>query len=91
MLSLFFISLPSFAEYRAYQYIVKDPMQPDIEPSIITTANQPNLYKSLHGNNLDITLVNTWMCHGYTSRKKICDYPFTVSTEEIGIKAKAGR
>jgi len=67
------------AEYRAYQYIVKQktlnkPLNEQALPAIITTSLSPTSYLAYNGGptTIEIELLNTWMCPGNTSHRKIC-------------------
>lgn len=76
------ISSSAFAEYRAYQYLVKtnDPYAVATKARaqyIVSTLN-PKMYKSYHGGEfIKIDLLRTWICPGYTGRgQEICDHPY---------------
>lgn len=81
LLSSLFFSVNSYAEYRAYQYIVKtnDPFALATKAQsqyIISTLN-PQMYKSYHGGSfVSIDLLRTWICPGYTGKKPVCDHPY---------------
>jgi hypothetical protein len=75
-------SLSSFAEYRAYQYLVKtnDPYAVATKAPaqyIVSTLN-PQMYSRFHGGALiSVDLLRTWMCPGYTGRRlPVCDHPY---------------
>jgi hypothetical protein len=75
-------SLAANAEYRAYQYLVKnnDPYAVATKASaqyIVSTLN-PSVFKSYHGGSyLTVELLRTWMCPGYTGKgQKVCDHPY---------------
>jgi hypothetical protein len=75
-------SLPVFAEYRAYQYLVKstDPYAVATKAParyILSTLN-PQMFKSYHGGSfISIELLRTWICPGYTGKgRSICDHPY---------------
>lgn len=81
---LFLISLSSgaFAEYRAYQYLIKsnDPFAVATKANaqyVVSTLN-PQMFKSYHGGSfITVDLLRTWICPGYTgSRKPVCDHPY---------------
>ena len=80
-------SFGSFAEYRAYQYMVKtnDPYAVATKANaqyIVSTLN-PQMYKSYHGGNfINVDLLRTWICPGYTGRRKpVCDHPYDKETK----------
>ena len=74
------ISLTSMGEYRAYQYIVKTKVLNQTKElnsgqSIISSTLPPVAFLAYNGgaNSISIDLINSWMCPGNTSHKKICD------------------
>lgn len=78
----YLLTLPAWAEYRAYQYLVKssDPFAVATRAPaqyIVSTLN-PQMYKSYHGGSyVSIELLRTWMCPGYTGKRmKVCDHPY---------------
>ena len=80
------ISGTAFAEYRAYQYLVKtnDPyaVATKAAPQYIVSTLNPQMYKSYHGGSfVNIDMLRTWICPGYTgSRMKVCDHPYDKET-----------
>ncbi len=81
------LTFSAFAEYRAYQYIVKsnDPYAVATKAKaqyIVSTLN-PQMYKSYHGGQfITVDLLRTWICPGYTGKgQKICDHPYDKETE----------
>ena len=67
------------AEYRAYQYIIKQKYQnlaDDEQPysSIITSSLSPTSFIAYNGgeNTIKIELLNSWICPGNTSHQQIC-------------------
>lgn len=81
-LAFFLIALEAQAEYRAYQYIVQsnDPYAVATKAPaqyIVSTLN-PQMYKSYHGGSrINIDLLRTWICPGYTGRnQRVCDHPY---------------
>ncbi len=79
---LLLLTVNAYAEYRAYQYIVKssDPYAVATRAPaqyIVSTLN-PQMYKSYHGgNSVQIDLLRTWICPGYTGQmKEVCDHPY---------------
>ena len=80
-------SFSAFAEYRAFQYLVKtnDPYAVATKSNaqyIVSTLN-PQMFQSYHGGSLvTVDLLRTWICPGYTgSRKVICDHPYDKDTK----------
>ena len=62
------------AEYRAYQYLIKSS---NFSNTIVSTKN-PVTFEAYHGGpqNIQVTLLKTWMCKGYTGNfRPICDAP----------------
>jgi hypothetical protein len=86
LLSILALSSQVFAEYRAYQYLVKtsDPyaVTTKAAPQYIVSTLNPQMYKSYHGGSfIKIDLLRTWICPGYTgSRLKVCDHPYDKGT-----------
>lgn len=84
LISLF--SSPLYAEYRAYQYIVKsnDPyaVATRAPAQYIVSSLNPQVFKSYHGgSSVSIELLRTWMCPGYTGFKTVaCDHPYDKGT-----------
>ncbi len=78
-----------FAEYRAYQYIVKNKIltaQDQSNSHLITSSMDPETYISYHGghNLISIDLLRTWVCPGHTgNRKDICDSPYAKLSKEF--------
>ncbi len=72
----------AFAEYRAYQYLVKsnDPyaVATRAEAQYIVSTLNPQMYRSYHGGAyVTVELLRTWICPGYTGKgQKICDHPY---------------
>lgn len=72
----------SFAEYRAYQYIIKSTDQFALangaQAQIVTSTLNPSMYQAYHGGSLlSVSLLRTWICPGYTGgRQKICPHPY---------------
>ena len=77
-----FYSHSTFAEYRAYQYIIKSHDQfaeaNGAQAQIVTSTLNPAMFKSYHGGSfLSVSLLRTWICPGYTGgRKDICPHPY---------------
>lgn len=73
-------SLNVFAEYRVYQYIVKNkvPIVDSPKSHLVTSTLDPVSYLSYHGGStlLTVDLLRTWMCPGHTAKKDVCDGPY---------------
>tara|TARA_B100000886_G_C20244868_1_gene416191 strand:- start:389 stop:697 length:309 start_codon:yes stop_codon:yes gene_type:complete len=79
---LFAANLDAIAEYRAYQYILKSkilnqsvestPMQ-----SIVVSTLSPVSFIAYNGGEsaIEATLINSWMCPGYTAKLGTCKPP----------------
>jgi hypothetical protein len=79
--AIIFVSSAS-AEYRVYQYLVKnnDPFAAaTLHPAqyIISTLN-PQMFQKYHGGELiKVDLLRTWMCPGYTGKgRPTCNHPY---------------
>ena len=80
-LTLFFFALEASAEYRVYQYLVKSRSaqfsvtEPQAR-AVISTLN-PVAYRAYHGGSaIDLTLMRTWMCMGFTGQgRAACPAP----------------
>ncbi len=76
------ISTSAFAEYRAFQYLVKshDPyaVTTGAKAQYIVSTLNPQMYKSYHGGSMiTVDLLRTWICPGYTGRRMaVCDHPY---------------
>lgn len=77
------LSFSAYSEYRAYQYAVKD-SNSGTPSKIITSTLNPRAYLSYNGiQGLNLNLVRTWICPGYTGRKKeICKSPYEEMTNK---------
>jgi len=77
----FIYAQSAVAEYRVYQYVVKNKINIKDAPNshvIISTLN-PRSYISYNGgsNLINVDLLRTWMCPGNTGeRLKTCDSPY---------------
>lgn len=77
------------AEYRAYQYLVKNKIQnsPDQKNStVIISSLNPVSYIAYNGGSrlIDIDLIRTWVCPGNTARfNGICSSPYKKLTEDL--------
>ena len=71
----------SWAEYRVYQYIIKNKVQTskiNDELNIITSTLNPVAFKAYNGGSalVELDLLRTWICPGDTSFKNICESPY---------------
>ncbi len=75
-----------FAEYRAYQYLVKTnaafAVATNARAQYLTSTLNPAMYQSYHGGTyITVEFLRTWMCPGYTGLKTpICDHPYDKET-----------
>ncbi len=78
-----FMCRATWAEYRVYQYIIKQQNRPidKSEMSIITSTLDPQSWRAYHGisANHQIDLVNTWHCPGFTGDES----PFCLAPNEM--------
>lgn len=76
-LSLYLFSCLSLrAEYRAHQYLVTD--KSTQKTYTVVSSYNPRAYLAYHGGSqsIELELLNTWVCPGYTGAKKdICLSP----------------
>jgi hypothetical protein len=82
VLTILTVTTTAQAEYRVYQYIVKNKISTsNDQPNghVIISTLDPRSYVSYHGgrSSIEVDLLRTWMCAGDTSyRKKICNSPY---------------
>lgn len=67
------LCLSAHAEYRVYQYLVKSrntqAMVTESAARPVVSTFNPVAFKAYHGGpRVDITLMRTWMCMGYTGQ-----------------------
>lgn len=79
------LSFSAHAEYRAYQYLVKsnDPyaMATKAQAQYLVSTLNPQMYQRYHGGSfVQVDLLRTWICPGYTGRQPICDHPYDKET-----------
>jgi len=71
MISLFMLvfALPTFAEYRVYQYMIRNTAQQS--SSVVESTLSPTSFLAYHGGSraIKIDLIKTWRCMGDTSGK----------------------
>lgn len=84
------LTLPCYAEYRAYQYVVKNKVNIENQrPNnvIITSTLDPIGYLAYHGGGLliEVELLRTWICPGNTAGQDICPSPYsqTINRQEV--------
>lgn len=85
LITLFF-SVNSLAEYRVYQFSLKNKvMTSQTDEHIITTTLDPQSYVSYHGGPrlIAVNLLRTWMCPGNTARKPLCSSPYKKAIGEM--------
>ncbi len=80
-LTTLLISSSGFAEYRAYQYLVKSndtyAVATRANAQYIVSTLNPQMFQSYHGGSLvSVDLLRTWICPGYTGRKTVCGHPY---------------
>lgn len=80
LIVIFILSGNVFAEYRVYQYVVKNKIQFDDAPKshMVTSTLDPVTYVSYNGGNglITVNLLRTWLCPGHTAKKDICNGPY---------------
>jgi len=83
------LSQSAWCEYRVYQYVIKNKVissfdQPQSE--VITSSLNPQSFVAYNGGSglVAIDLVRTWICPGYTGKKKkLCDSPYGKIPKEL--------
>lgn len=87
LIPLFFFSLNVSAEYRVYQYLIKNKITTASDQPLgvlkLSTLD-PVSYLAYHGGRslISIDLLRTWICPGNTSKKVICPSPYTEIEED---------
>lgn len=82
-------SFYSHAEYRVYQYVIKNKIvsaQDQSNSHVVISTLNPVSYVAYNGGSslVSIDLLRTWMCPGDTSyRKNICNSPYGKLPEEV--------
>ncbi len=71
----------SWAEYRVYQYLIKNKVQTskvNDKLNIITSTLNPVAFKAYNGGSelVQLELLRTWICPGDTSFKRVCKSPY---------------
>jgi hypothetical protein len=74
------------AEYRVYQYMIKQsPLQNrDPQSYLVTTVLNPVSYQAYHGQAVAIDLLRTWICPGHTGlqstgHQPLCTGPYSAA------------
>ncbi|MFZ4713594.1 MAG: hypothetical protein ACOYL6_07780 [Bacteriovoracaceae bacterium] len=85
---LIFYTLPALAEYRVYQYLVKNTAfkAQDQNAYISTSTLDPISYKAYKSGsqNVKVDLMRTWSCQGYTGMSQdYCPSPYEKTKEAI--------
>jgi hypothetical protein len=73
---LIFYSAITFAEYRVYQYMIRDTKR--AVSSVVSSSLAPQSFVAYHGGsaNMKIDLIKTWRCMGNTSgHMPLCEPP----------------
>jgi hypothetical protein len=67
LIFLFSYSVITFAEYRVYQYMIRDNKR-DVS-SVVSSSLAPQSFVAYHGgsSNMKVDLIKTWRCMGDTS------------------------
>lgn len=81
------ITFSALAEYRVYQYIVKNKIDTtdEVKANIITSTLDPTTYMAYNGgsNLINVNLLRTWLCPGNTGQyKETCESPYKKITKE---------
>jgi hypothetical protein len=76
------------AEYRVYQYIVKNNIEHIDSPknNLITSTLDPTSYLAYNGGNtlVSVDLLRTWMCPGNTGlRQATCESPYKKLNKDL--------
>ena len=80
-------SFSTFAEYRAYQYLVKtnDPyaVATRAQAQYLVSSLNPQMFKRYHGgSHVSVDLLRTWICPGYTGKHlPVCAHPYDKTAE----------
>lgn len=79
--TLLLLSNSASAEYRVYQYVVKNKVTIKDAPNahIVVSTLNPVTYLAYHGgsNLINVDLLRTWICPGNTGqRKETCSSPY---------------
>ena len=84
-----FFQSTAFAEYRVYQYVVKNKVtssNEQVDSVIKISSLNPRAYIAYNGGAgvIDVELMRTWMCPGRTAGfKKLCPSPYAKLGAEV--------
>lgn len=77
---ILFLMNSAIAEYRVYQYIIKNKINTQRvgKPLITTSTLDPISFVAYNGGSksVEIDLLRTWMCPGNTKKKDLCKSPY---------------
>ena len=79
---IFIFTRLAFAEYRVYQYTVKNKIRSSVDQpnsNLILSTLNPVSYLAYNGGSslINIDLLRTWICPGHTgNRKDFCKSPY---------------
>ena len=80
----------AFAEYRVYQYVIKNKVSSSteqIDSTIKISSLNPKAYIAYNGGSglIDLELLRTWMCPGRTAGfKDLCPSPYAkLDSDEV--------
>jgi hypothetical protein len=87
-LLLLVYSVSALAEYRVYQYIIKNNTNHIDSPksNLVTSTLDPLSYQAYNGGSrlVSVDLLRTWICAGNTGqRKETCDSPYKKLTKKL--------
>ena len=75
------LTTQAFAEYRLYQYYISSSTKDTT--SLITSALDPLSYTAFHGGRLlQLDILRTWICPGYTGKRPPCPSPYKRALEK---------
>jgi hypothetical protein len=77
-MTLLFSAPITWAEYRAYQYVVQSRFEQEQGRSyIVTSSLDPVSYVAYHGgaDSITVNLLRSWMCPGNTGNWETCPAP----------------
>ena len=85
-------SFSANAEYRVYQYIVKNNIEHIDSPknNLITSTLDPMSYLAYNGGStiVSVDLLRTWMCPGNTGqRQETCESPYKKLSREFSTQS----
>ena len=87
LLTLLFV-IPAMAQYRVFQYSVRTTLPKPFDQNSYTVIStlDPVSYLAYHGgrNSLELNILRTWTCPGYTGGLEICDSPEEKIIDQLG-------